>query len=380
MKAAGKGGFFTYLLVLGIFTLLLVRCSPEKQFRILSYFFDGVPDPNQKTENTISTSTDTLAIALANKNAEPEFLVHAPYAENKCESCHEKGFSNSLILPIPELCFSCHEDFNDEYKTLHGPVATGYCTACHNPHMSKSENLLERTNQELCLHCHQSEQIFKGKMHLKIENKNCTDCHGAHGGENKAMLIAGTCYNCHENLNEKYPFLHGPVASGNCNACHSTHDSKSKNLLVTATQDLCYSCHNSEQVLKNPVHKKIKKNNCFECHNAHGGADRSILIQSLMPYKEGPSNKMLNKAGSDTLNAVKQGTEIQKDSSLKPADLPEEKIIPDSSGSLNYNNSLPDVHLRINIANNNSLSKSNKFFIRKKSKMTSKYINRFESI
>ena len=71
---------------------------------------------------------------------------------------------------------------------LHGPVAAGYCTACHSPHLSKNEYLLKFSNSKLCLNCHNIEDISQNKAHIAIDEYTCKDCHNAHGGKDKYFL------------------------------------------------------------------------------------------------------------------------------------------------------------------------------------------------
>jgi predicted CXXCH cytochrome family protein len=305
MKWANKAAIFTFLL-LGVFVeLFFVGCSSEKQHSVLSFFFDGVPEPKKEPE-LVNPVTSADSVLVENKESKPDFYIHKPYEEEKCKSCHEEGFSNALIKPVPDLCYTCHEDFGNKYKTLHGPVASGNCTGCHNHHMSKYESILERPGQQLCLYCHESAQVLKNKMHEHIGEKNCTECHSPHGGENSGMLNSGSCLNCHENFSSKYSFLHGPVSSGSCSSCHDSHNSKSKKLLLRDSQQLCLFCHNAEQIFNNATHKKNRKNNCTECHNPHGGEDRffqkSMLKEDhIIKTDTTTKDKQMNNPETDSL-------------------------------------------------------------------------------
>ncbi len=176
---------FSFVLV----AFVLVRCTPAKKSHVLSLLFDGAIDSTQKTANVSLVDTNAVATISSSKVFKPEFYVHKPYAEDKCKSCHAEGFSNALIKPVPELCYTCHQDFSTKYKTLHGPLNSGNCTACHDQHMAKNEKLLIRTGQEICLYCHESKQIFKAKQHELIGNKNCTECHNPHGGDDRFILV-----------------------------------------------------------------------------------------------------------------------------------------------------------------------------------------------
>ena len=268
-----------------------------------------MPNPNAKTEITnIKDTTENLTLtAAANKDIKPEYYYHKPYEEEKCKSCHAEGFSNALIKPVPELCYGCHGDFREKFKTLHGPVASAHCLECHDQHQAKNAKLLTRLDREVCFHCHVPKQVLESKIHEKIGDKNCIECHSPHGGDNRGMLKAGTCNECHQSFSNKYTMLHGPVASGNCTACHDSHSSTSPKKLLRESQELCLSCHNKEQVLSNAAHKKIKNSNCTDCHNPHGEENRYFLLQAFAPPKAKENIKI------DSTNKVIQIDNVAKD-------------------------------------------------------------------
>jgi predicted CXXCH cytochrome family protein len=179
-------------MVVVILMTLLNSCSSTNSYKTLSFFFDGVPKPDiektsQKLDSLASADSTSLSqnIILAQK---PLVNYHPPFQEKECASCHDQSAMGKFINPQPELCYQCHDDFKNTYKVLHGPVAGGQCTACHNPHQSENENLLTRTGQSLCLYCHESNLVMALEEHKEIQDANCTDCHNPHGGENKYNL------------------------------------------------------------------------------------------------------------------------------------------------------------------------------------------------
>lgn len=167
----------------------LEGCSPSGRYKVLSFFFDGVPNPTAISEQPVQAAADTTLNQIsAREGAIPEIFSHTPYKEKKCESCHSKNSSNELIKTLPGLCISCHRDFESKYKVLHGPVASGYCLECHTPHTSGNAGLLIRKGQNLCLNCHNSKAIFKNKIHEGTGKRNCGECHNPHGGEDQFLL------------------------------------------------------------------------------------------------------------------------------------------------------------------------------------------------
>lgn len=154
----------------------------------MSTLFDGVPDPNAKPLLTLKTDTlktDSLSLDASNTQVPGSSVIHEPYKSNDCSNCHVDG---AFTTKQPELCYQCHEDFNKKFKYLHGPVASGGCTACHNPHMSDYKKLLLREGQQLCYYCHDSKDVLKNEAHLDLNGTNCTECHNPHGGEDKYIF------------------------------------------------------------------------------------------------------------------------------------------------------------------------------------------------
>ncbi|MBK3515882.1 hypothetical protein JIV24_00920 [Carboxylicivirga sp. N1Y132] len=168
----------------------VVGCSTEKHYKTLSFFFDGVPKPGsqgqgEKVIRDFSYNESVLAAARERHN---QIIQHAPYQERSCDICHIPQSMGDLRQEMPGLCYQCHEDFNDRYKYIHGPVSAGYCTSCHHAHNSRNSNLLLREGQLLCYHCHEQKMVMNNEVHADIGNYNCTECHNPHGGEDPFMF------------------------------------------------------------------------------------------------------------------------------------------------------------------------------------------------
>lgn len=176
--------------------MILAGCSPKSDSGVLSFFFDGVPKPSAKenTENTGNTETihkpdTTLLAAVSDSLAGPSMIIHKPYFNRQCESCHDNsGTSSRTAESQTGICYKCHKDFQEKYSNQHGPVAAGYCTACHAPHESENKDLLKRKGQAMCLLCHSEDQVKKNKAHTTISDQDCTQCHNPHGGSNSYFL------------------------------------------------------------------------------------------------------------------------------------------------------------------------------------------------
>ncbi len=185
MKKAGT----KYMLMLAAI-VFIAGCSPKAGKKTLNFFFDGVPGEESENPVTMGDSlnlSDSLT-AVSRVPVVPENIYHLPYLEKECSGCHDQNSMGEYVLPQPALCYQCHEDYAENYKVIHGPVAGGYCTECHHPHYSKEEYLLERTGQSLCLYCHVAGESFSMEVHDGIEDTNCTECHNPHGGEDRYMF------------------------------------------------------------------------------------------------------------------------------------------------------------------------------------------------
>ncbi|NOY60272.1 MAG: hypothetical protein GXO75_15285 [Calditrichaeota bacterium] len=171
--------------------MFILACSSGNRYKWLSFFFDDVPNPNAKIAKTDSLQADSSKSAFNARQIRPSkplYIFHAPYQEKACDDCHDLAYSSRLLQPQPQLCYQCHEDFKEQFAVLHGPVASGHCTACHNPHMAKNKKLLKRKGQQLCLYCHELSDILKNDVHQDIDNTDCTECHNPHGGEDEYLL------------------------------------------------------------------------------------------------------------------------------------------------------------------------------------------------
>jgi len=150
--------------------LLTLGCNSTTKRKWLTALFDGVPPehpvPNEIAAAVSGTQTNLAARQPTNAApvvvAEPSYYTHAPFAQEKCASCHESRFGQSLKKKTPELCWDCHKDFLAAEKVKHQPVETGDCKSCHDPHQASNKKLLVKTGKALCLDCHDA-PVAKGK-------------------------------------------------------------------------------------------------------------------------------------------------------------------------------------------------------------------------
>ena len=156
----------------------------------------------------------------------------------------QKG-SIKLTQDMPGLCYSCHDASKFKGKSVHQPVSSGMCTACHDPHQSNFPKILVKDVPGLCYNCH-DESKFKGASgHTAVGM--CTGCHNPHSSNSDKILKMDQpelCYTCHDKSKFTKKYVHAIIAAGGCTSCHTPHISKNPFLLLNDNvQALCITCH-----------------------------------------------------------------------------------------------------------------------------------------
>ena len=167
-------------------------CSVERDYRVLSTFFDGVPNPNAKAA-TQSSSTPGLARAgQANKGTRVIASTHKPFSEEKCTACHAEPTQVFASALNSDLCMKCHQKVMDAYPSMHGAVVGKACLWCHEPHESAFPALLKTTDASICIQCHERPSLSTRVDAHRLDVGSCLDCHGGHGGDRPPFLHASS--------------------------------------------------------------------------------------------------------------------------------------------------------------------------------------------
>jgi predicted CXXCH cytochrome family protein len=99
----------------------------------------------------------------------------------KCVDCHPGAPKEYRVAaPVDALCYKCH-DRKDTRKLVHGPLGSGDCTTCHDPHGSPNPALAVAPPQVLCGTCH--DHASTGKHMKQSLGKGCTTCHDPHSSD-----------------------------------------------------------------------------------------------------------------------------------------------------------------------------------------------------
>jgi DmsE family decaheme c-type cytochrome len=185
-----------------------------------------------------------------------------------CETCHDLGHSTLLRWSMSEhnrsgvLCSDCHESHNREPYHVRQSGALGramlpnagdvtrMCTTCH-PDVAASFDLPSH------------HPLREGML-------GCTDCHQPHGSRRNALLQrTEACAECHQDFAGPWIFEHAPVTE-DCSYCHAPHGASSRALLETNEPGVCISCHSVAE--SGAVHDPWAfSTRCSDCHSAvHG--------------------------------------------------------------------------------------------------------------
>ncbi len=164
---------------------LTTGCEPKTRYQVLSFFFDGVPDPEvvaarEKARESASGEGQKTA-----EGEKPHPSTHGPYGARMCSACHDP-FTNQLLERKTQLCLKCHTF--PPVRREHGPFAAGDCLACHDPHRASNPFLLVGSAKDFCLNCHDAKEVFSRKAHQGNKNVSCTVCHTPHGSNSDFFL------------------------------------------------------------------------------------------------------------------------------------------------------------------------------------------------
>jgi predicted CXXCH cytochrome family protein len=170
---------FTLLVAAGLFC----GCDATSRHKVLTYFFDGVPPLQEPGAAAAAGPAGTPSLLPARPIS---FQEHGPYAAKMCGACHNEAAGNTLVAPPDQLCVRCHALKLDK-PYIHGPLASGGCLVCHDPHSSQYRPLLVSDSDSFCFHCHDRETIEKIPGHADLKQP-CTACHDAHMSNSKYLL------------------------------------------------------------------------------------------------------------------------------------------------------------------------------------------------
>jgi predicted CXXCH cytochrome family protein len=198
------------LVVTGMIVLFAAGCEKHTKHEVLTFFFTGVPDPD--AERLSQTRGEKIAVKKKRRRPIRQVYTHGPKASGECFYCHNTDSTQSfkslkkgkgmpqlsditpgrLVTSKKALCVQCHTTKSAELMFtdnlwVHGPLADGLCTACHDYHETKYPYMLKsKSSIKLCTQCHAKGFISEIEGH-KNEDE-CISCHNPHVGLNRLLL------------------------------------------------------------------------------------------------------------------------------------------------------------------------------------------------
>lgn len=132
--------------------------------------------------------------ALPGKTTYRLYRTHATVTRKDCFECHDREARGYVISANDDqVCVRCHER-PPPMRYVHGPVAVGSCTVCHDPHGQTNEGLLVLGGEALCFQCHTEADVLR---HLTgpavgeaafLRERGCTYCHEPHQSSRRYLL------------------------------------------------------------------------------------------------------------------------------------------------------------------------------------------------
>lgn len=122
------------------------------------------------------------------------YRSHGAFNRKDCFACHDADAETwAISLDDGALCAKCHER-RPPAPFIHGPVAIGSCTVCHDPHGQTTPSFLTASGEALCFRCHTESDVLKHIALLTsndgalMRDKGCTYCHDPHQADRRFLL------------------------------------------------------------------------------------------------------------------------------------------------------------------------------------------------
>lgn len=192
-----------------------------------------------------------------------------------CHSPHDSEHGLLLRDSVPELCYGCHQDMQDHVAKAskeHGALEQeGSCLICHDPHVTDHGKQLKAAPIDLCLTCHGKSVVGRERVlrdmaafleanpdhHGPIRTGDCAACHDPHGSSN-AFLLA-----------KSYPeHFYAPFDVQRYELCFSCHE---QSLVLDPETSTLTNFRNGDVNLHFAhVNQDRKGRTCRACHDVHG--------------------------------------------------------------------------------------------------------------
>ncbi len=217
MKKIRPNRLFIGMVVLAGLSVLVSGCSEPTRYKVLTFFFTGVPPPEEakKSEGEPDKTLEAEQVEKESVELAPVY-THPLTAARLCSQCHEttadftrfggkgapvvfqpgSGVSpGKLVVAREQLCIKCHKDKSAAEAMpaglwLHDTTRKGDCHACHDPHQSANRYLLLQPPEKICLPCHEEAKLLPSVQDKAAHQKpdECLVCHNPHLGKDRLLL------------------------------------------------------------------------------------------------------------------------------------------------------------------------------------------------
>ena len=152
-------------------------------------------------------------------------------------------------------CITCHQEITGA-RVMHGPAAAGQCRACHVVDTSSGVRRVtlkdvgaDGATARLCVTCHEeiATRLQQKHRHAPVASGKCTACHDPHGSPFRYQLPvepARACVSCHQDIGDALTqaYVHAP-AGASCQICHDPHAAAQPAQLRARSNEVCLACH-----------------------------------------------------------------------------------------------------------------------------------------
>ncbi|MEH7545164.1 cytochrome c3 family protein [Neobacillus vireti] len=260
--------------------------NAAKNFAINGYTVQEMTNLQQLPHGAYNNNVNNCAICHNTHEGANSSLESKDIAQGYCMACHD-GTTGPKMVNFDSSIKSKHET----QKITEHDTKSGSCTACHNPHLTWSEDnpnlLIDHYVYE-----HNAEDNWEGNLVGKIDSnvQMCEACHGRFTYSYKSLAEESGGYNVLHYRQEN-------TAIGNITETAEVKNGVTNKVLHVDDYNLCFTCHNSEKQTKDGTkdiltyysnsssqHKLTaldgsKLNGslpCSECHDTH--ASKNILL------------------------------------------------------------------------------------------------------
>jgi predicted CXXCH cytochrome family protein len=198
-----------------------------------------------------------------------------------CHDPHTSPFRYLLKEKMPQLCIGCHAAVGKKLagaKTVHKPLLEKKgCGSCHSSHFANAKGLLAADEKSLCLGCHGTDTLGtpplrnirqeiskERKLHGPVARGKCSACHDPHAAQAPRLLVG------------EYPDdFYAPYGEGSYGLCLGCHN---KNMLRFAQTTIYTNFRNGERNLHYlHVVDGRKGRSCRACHESHGANGDKLI-------------------------------------------------------------------------------------------------------